>query len=219
MRSHFDEQLNHLNEEMIYMGSLIEGAIEKVAVLMVSRDREAALTLFKSDNVVDRKQREVEAMCLRLILMQQPVARDLRLISSALKMTTDMERIGDQAADIAEIISVPVKARQRYDFPAQLQQMAQAAGGMVRESVDAFVRRDVELARRIIREDDIVDGLFHDTKAELISVMKKHADYGLQLLDALMIAKYLERIADHAVNIAEWVEYAVTGLYKGEHLA
>jgi len=217
MRSHFDEQLHKLNEEMIRMGSMIEHAIEQAGILMASRDAEHARTVIAADVEVDRKEREIETLCLRLILMQQPVARDLRLVSSALKMITDMERIGDQAADIAEIISMPVKG-QRYVYPELLQQMGLAAGTMVNRAVDAFVKRDVDLAHEVIESDDVVDALFNDVKKELLQTMKKHSEFGMQLLDALMIAKYLERIGDHACNIAEWVEYAVTGTYKGDKL-
>lgn len=217
MRSHFDEQLHKLNEEMIRMGSMIEHAIEQAGILMASRDAEHARTVIAADVEVDRKEREIETLCLRLILMQQPVARDLRLVSSALKMITDMERIGDQAADIAEIISMPVKS-QRYVYPELLQQMGLAAGNMVNRAVDAFVKRDVDLAHEVIESDDVVDALFNDVKKELLQTMKKHSEFGMQLLDALMIAKYLERIGDHACNIAEWVEYAVTGTYKGDKL-
>ncbi len=217
MRSHFDEQLHKLNEEMIRMGSMIEHAIEQAGILMASRDAEHARTVIAADVEVDRKEREIETLCLRLILMQQPVARDLRLVSSALKMITDMERIGDQAADIAEIISMPVKG-QRYVYPELLQQMGLAAGNMVNRAVDAFVKRDVDLAHEVIESDDVVDALFNDVKKELLQTMKKHSEFGMQLLDALMIAKYLERIGDHACNIAEWVEYAVTGTYKGDKL-
>ena len=217
MRSHFDDQLNKLNEEMIHMGILIEQSIERASALLVSRDAEEARLLAGSDDPVDRKQREIETLCLRLILMQQPVARDLRLISSALKMITDMERIGDQASDIAEIMTIPIKGP-RFEFPRQMQAMGQAAGLMVRQAVDAFVQRDVDMANQVIQSDDAVDALFYETKEELLRVMRKHTEYGMQLLDALMVAKYLERIADHAVNIAEWVEYAVSGVYKGERL-
>jgi len=217
MRSHFDEQLHKLNEEMIRMGSMIEHAIEQAGILMASRDAEHARTVIAADVEVDRKEREIETLCLRLILMQQPVARDLRLVSSALKMITDMERIGDQAADIAEIISMPVKG-QRYVYPELLQQMGLAAGNMVNRAVEAFVKRDVDLAHEVIESDDVVDALFNDVKKELLQTMKKHSEFGMQLLDALMIAKYLERIGDHACNIAEWVEYAVTGTYKGDKL-
>jgi len=215
MRIHFDDQLHRLNEEMIHMGSLIEQAIENACLVMVSRDAEAARQIMENDVEIDRKQREIETMCLRLILMQQPVARDLRLVSSALKMITDMERIGDQAADISEIISMPVKGT-LYTYPNELQKMGQAAGAMVHKAIDAFVQRNTDLAAEVIRDDDVVDQLFNEVRGQLLHTMKKHTEYGAQLLDALMIAKYLERIGDHAVNIGEWVEYAVTGLYKGE---
>ena len=217
MRSRFDEQLTLLNEEMIHMGSLIEQAIDRALRVMVSRDQQEARQVMAQDQVVDRKEREIETLCLRLILMQQPVARDLRLVSSALKMITDMERIGDQAADIAEIVSMPVEGR-RYAYPGDLQQMGQAAMQMVHRASDAFVKRDIVLAREVIESDQVVDDLFTLVKQELLQDMKKHANLGIQLLDALMIAKYLERIGDHAVNIAEWVEYAVSGNYKGEKL-
>lgn len=217
MRSHFDEQLNRLNDEMIHMGGMIEQAIESACKVMVSRDREAALQVVASDSAIDRKERDIESLCLRLLLMQQPVARDLRLVSSALKMITDMERIGDQAADIAEIISMPVDG-DLYVYPADLQKMGQAAGGMVRNAIDAFVKRDVALAYEVMKADDVVDGYFTQVKEELLSAMVSHPAFGMQLLDALMIAKYMERIGDHAVNIAEWVEYAVTGTHKGDKL-
>lgn len=217
MRSRFDEQLALLNEEMIHMGSLIEQAIDRALQLMLSRDQEGARELMAQDAQVDRKEREIETLCLRLILMQQPVAKDLRLVSSALKMITDMERIGDQAADIAEIVSMPMEGK-CYVYPGDLQQMGQAAMRMVRRAIDAFVKRDMHLALEVIESDDVVDELFTKVKQELLQDMKKHSNLGIQLLDALMIAKYLERIGDHAVNIAEWVEYAVTGNYKGEKL-
>ena len=217
MRSHFDEQLHLLNEEMIHMGSLIEQMIEKACGLVASRDQEAARAVMQSDTQVDRKERDIETLCLRLILMQQPVARDLRLVSSALKMITDMERIGDQAADISEIITMPVKGA-LYAYPDQLRRMGESSGRMVHQAIDAFVRRDLALAHEVIESDDIVDNFFTEVKQELLHAMKKHPEFGIQLLDALMIAKYLERIGDHATNIAEWVEYAVTGIYKGEKL-
>lgn len=217
MRAHFDEQLHRLNEEMIQMGGLIELAIENACKVMISRDADAAREVVKSDSLVDRKERDIESLCLRLILMQQPVARDLRLVSSALKMITDMERIGDQAADIAEIVSMPVEG-ELYVYPSDMQKMGQAAVGMVRRAIDAFVQRDVGMAHEVIASDDVVDGYFVKVKDELLESMVTRPALGAQLLDALMIAKYMERIGDHAVNIAEWVEYAVTGVHKGERL-
>ncbi|NLE20266.1 MAG: phosphate signaling complex protein PhoU [Clostridiales bacterium] len=223
MRTRFDEQLQRLNTEMITMGSMIERAIETAGALISTRDQEVAQKLRDGDNEVDRKEREIESMCLRLILMQQPVARDLRLISAALKMITDMERIGDQASDIAEILCMPVKG-ERLTFPAHLENMAQETSRMVHKAIDAYVARDLALARQVMEDDDIVDDLFDQVKVELMGVLNdycvtgEHPD-GMQLLDMLMIAKYFERSADHAVNIAEWVEFAVTGEYKGERLS
>ncbi len=217
MRIHFDEQLNALNREMIQMGSLIEQAIEQVLKALKNHDVEAARLLVEKDNVINRKERDIEALCLRLILMQQPVARDLRLISSALKMITDMERIGDQASDIAEIITMPIEG-EVLEKPEHLQAMGEAASAMVQKAIDAYVSRDVALARQVVAEDDVVDELFVRTKNELMAAMKRSSEHGMQLLDTLMIAKYFERIADHAVNIAEWVEFAVTARYKGETL-
>ncbi|MDD2561178.1 MAG: phosphate signaling complex protein PhoU [Eubacteriales bacterium] len=222
MRRRFDEQLLELNQEMIAMGSRIEQAIENAGELMASRDVAAARIIMQGDQEIDRMEREIEGRCLRLLLMQQPVASDLRLISSALKMITDMERIGDQSSDIAEIITMPVEGN-LLPFPSQLQQMSRETANMVRRAVDAYVTRDIELARAVVASDDVVDNLFDEVKRELIKLMndqcnaQRHAD-GMQLLDMLMIAKYYERSADHATNIAEWVEYAVRGKYKGEML-
>ena len=217
MRIHFDEQLNTLNREMITMGSMIERAIEDVCDVLRSNDLEKAAVIVKGDDEVDRKERDIESLCLRLLLLQQPVARDLRVISAALKMITDMERIGDQASDIAEIITMPVEG-ELLEKPEHLQLMGEAAATMVHRAVDAYVSRDVALADEVIESDDIVDRLFDQVKLDLMKDIKAHSQFGMQLLDTLMIAKYFERIADHAVNIAEWVQYAVTGYYKGEKI-
>lgn len=223
MRTRFEEQLELLNQEMIKMGSLIERAMEKTGALLLSRNLEDAHALMQGDHEVDRMEREIETLCLRLILMQQPVARDLRLISSALKMITDMERIGDQASDIAEILTMPLVG-EPLDFPGQLGQMAEKTALMVRKAIDAYVNRDAALSLQVIEDDDEVDSLFDQVKRELMNMIdavcrKGHHQVGMQLLDMLMIAKYFERSADHAVNIAEWVQYAVTGMYKGEPLS
>ena len=222
MRQHFDEQLQQLNNEMIVMGSMIERAIENAGVLLGTRNEELAKILRSGDSEGDRKEREIETLCLRLILMQQPVARDLRIISAALKMITDMERIADQASDIAEILTMPVHG-EPIPFPPHLRKMAGETAGMVHRAIDAYVKRDLELARQVIADDDIVDALFVQVKQEIISLIDQAGKTGvrvdgMQLLDMLMIAKYFERSADHAVNIAEWVEYAVTGFHKGERL-
>jgi phosphate transport system protein len=222
MRSRFDEQLQKLNHEMIVMGSMVERAIASAGDLLDTRNVEAAKALRDGDEEIDRKEREIESLCLRLILMQQPVARDLRLISAALKMITDMERIGDQASDIGEILTVPVQG-EAVPFPPHLKQMAQETAGMVHRAIDAYVARDLALARQVRADDDIVDELFIQVKNDIMNMinqsdcMKEQMD-GMQLLDMLMIAKYFERSADHAVNIAEWVEYAVSGVHKGETL-
>lgn len=221
MRLHFDEQLDKLNSEMITMGSMIERAIENAGTLLETRNMELANILKNGDSEIDRKEREIETMCLRLILMQQPVARDLRIISAALKMITDMERIADQASDIAEILSMPLSG-DVIPYPPHLKQMAGETAKMVHKSIDAYVARDLKLALEVREDDDIVDDLFTQVKDEIIAVIESGSEGGrldgMQLLDMLMIAKYFERSADHAVNIAEWVEFAVTGKYKGEAL-
>ncbi|HSK68057.1 MAG TPA: phosphate signaling complex protein PhoU [Candidatus Limnocylindria bacterium] len=223
MRTRFEEQMLKLNTEMIAMGSMIERAIESAGALLMTRDKEAAAALRDGDDEVDRKEREIETLCLRIILMQQPVARDLRIISAALKMITDMERIADQASDIAEILTMPVEGA-LMPMPGHLPAMAEETARMVHRAVDAYVARDVELARQVKKDDDIVDDLFDQVKADLMEQFNSFTKLGItpsgmQLLDMLMIAKYFERSADHAVNIAEWVEFAVTGVYKGDRLS
>lgn len=217
MRSRFDEQLERLGQELIEMGAMVENAIEKACDALLRQDIELAKTIMSSDHVVDRKERDIESLCLRLLLMQQPVAKDLRLVSSALKMITDMERIGDQAADISEIVTMLGQAP-LIKRPDHIREMASATIGMVHKALDAYVSRDLDMAREVIASDDLVDDLFITVKNELIELLAKDPSVGWQALDLLMIAKYFERIGDHAVNIAEWVEFASTGLYKGEHL-
>ena len=214
MRSLFDEQLTKLNAKLIEMGAMIEYAIENASNALVGRDIELAREVIRFEQKTDDKDREIESLCLKLLLQQQPVARDLRLISAALKMITDMERIGDQAADIAEIVVMMNGAP--YKRLEQLPEMARETIWMVKSAIDAFVSRDLSLAGRVIRHDDVVDGLFMRVKDELIAMIERRADVGGQALDLLMIAKYLERIGDHATNIAEWVEFAITGTHKGE---
>lgn len=218
MRSRFDSQLEKLNQEMILMGSLVETAIEGVCEALLQRDAPRARDIMAADPAVDRQERDIESLCLRMLLMQQPVARDLRLVSSALKMITDMERIGDQAADIAEIVTM-LKDTEYVTPPEHIAVMAEEARRMVHSAIDAYVQRDVKLAGRVIDQDDVVDSLFLSVKEELVEQIARHPEGGMMALDMLMIAKYFERIGDHATNIAEWVQYAVTGLYKGETLA
>ncbi|MGN1006117.1 MAG: phosphate signaling complex protein PhoU [Aristaeellaceae bacterium] len=218
MRVRFDEQLSLLNRELLEMGSLIEQSIRSATQALIRQDVEAANAAIASDHEVDQKEREIEALCLKLLLQQQPVARDLRQISAALKMITDMERIGDQAADISGIVIYLAGAPYLKKLE-HLPQMAEAAIRMVTGSLDAYVNKDLELARRVMEMDDIIDDLFDVVKNELIGLIRKNADNGSQAIDLLMIAKYFERIGDHAQNIAEWVEYAITGKHKGEYLA
>ena len=217
MRNRFDEQLEQLNNHLLEMGALIEHSIENATQAMINQDVEAAKASVAADHEVDQKEREIEALCLKLLLQQQPVARDLRLISAALKMITDMERIGDQAADIAGIVSYI--AREPYIKElVHLPQMGRNAIAMVRGSLDAYVNKDMDLARKVMGMDDAIDQLFDIVKDELIDHIRSDASAGSQAVDLLMIAKYYERIGDHAQNIAEWVEYALTGKHKGVFL-
>ena len=215
MRSQFDEQLNILNNELLEMGALIEHAIESASQALVSQNVEAANKAIAFDKEVDQKERDIEALCLKLLLHQQPVARDLRQISAALKMITDMERIGDQASDISGIV-IYLSDTPYIKELEHLPQMADAAIRMVRGSIDAYIKKDLDLAKQIIKMDDIIDDLFVIVKKELIERIHQNADNGEQALDLLMVAKYFERIGDHAENIAEWVEYSITGVHKGE---
>lgn len=213
MRFRFDEQLDNLNQALIQMGSLCEEAIEYSSEALMSGNPELAEKAIRVDEKIDRKEREIENLCMRLLLQQQPVARDLRLISAALKMITDMERIGDQASDISEIIVI---ANIHADDTLYIDDMAKSTIKMVSESIDAFVNRDLELAVTVIGYDDVVDELFSKVRYELIKGIENREINGEYALDLLMIAKYFERIGDHATNIAEWVEFAITGTHRGE---
>ncbi len=215
MRNRFSEQLERLHVEMIQIGALCEDAISAAAKALMNGDETLAQAAEDAEREIDEKEREVETLCLKLLLQQQPVAKDLREVSSALKMISDLERIGDQAADIAELtrfVRIPEgTGRQR------IQEMAEAVIRMVTDSVDSFVKRDLELAREVCREDDQVDELFNQVKAELIEMIAKDAASGELWLDLIMVAKYLERIGDHATNVAEWVEYAITGVHPSNN--
>ena len=212
MRSRLDAQLEQLHTALIEMGALIEYAISSAADALFGQDVAQAARSIAFDREVDQKEKDIESLCLRLLLQQQPVARDLRLISAALKMITDMERIGDQAEDIAEIIQfLAGRSAENDDL---LREMARSTIHMVTESVDAYVQRDTMLAETVIAEDDVVDNAFDEVKRRLIDKIAAHPDDGEYALDLLMIAKYLERIGDHATNIAEWVIFSVTGVHK-----
>ena len=212
MRSRLDEQLALLNRELIEMGALCEEVIAAAAKALMEGDTELAAQIPPRASGIDQQERDIEALCLKLLLRQQPVASDLRQISAALKMITDMERIGDQAADIAEIIPFFL-SHNTFDCTLVCR-MAQQASSMVTQSVDAFVRRDVYLARSVAGQDDLVDEDFTAVKQALIAAIAREPGQGEVALDLLMIAKYFERIGDHAVNLSEWVEFSVTGVHK-----
>ncbi|MCI8650705.1 MAG: phosphate signaling complex protein PhoU [Anaerotruncus sp.] len=209
MRSKFDEQLELLNKEMITMGALCENAIAMSAKAVIEGNLSLTSPILTFAEKIDQKEREIETMCLKLLLQQQPVAKDLRTISSALKMVTDMERIGHQSADIAEIVQI-ANIRVSGDT-AELHDMAVAVIKMVAESIDAFVKKDAVMAEAVIGYDDVVDGCFDRIKRLLIERFSQPGTDGEQTIDLLMIAKYFERIGDHAVNIAKWVVFSITG--------
>ena len=211
MRSRFDEQLALLNKEMIEMGALCEEVIALASKALTEADPELAKKVAPLDAEIDQKERNIESLCLKLLLQQQPVARDLRQISAALKMITDMERIGDQASDIAEIIETTDFSVPTNDV--KLAKMAETTIAMVTESIDAYVKQDLELVREVIARDDEVDDLFLEVRQEIADDMVEAGD-PMSSLDLLMIAKYFERIGDHATNIAEWVEFSITGTHK-----
>ena len=212
MRSRFDQQLALLNRELIEMGALCEEVIAAAAKALMEGDTVLAVQVTPRAAGIDQKERDIESLCLKLLLQQQPVASDLRQISAALKMITDMERIGDQAEDIAEIVTF--LGGRGAENSALLREMARSAIKMVTESVDAYVRQNTALAEQVIAEDDVVDDYFTRVKKGLIERIAQDPTDGEFALDLLMIAKYFERIGDHAVNIAEWVIFSVTGEHK-----
>jgi phosphate transport system protein len=209
MRAKFDRQLDLLNSEIIEMGDMCVNAISSVVMGLFETDVAVGEKLADFENQINHKEREIEGLCMRLLLQQQPVARDLRTISSALKMISDMERIGDQAFDISEILGVI--GNERIKGAEHISEMAKAAIKMVTDSVQSFVNKDIELVKKVISYDDVVDELFVNVKKELIKTITENPEKGEICLDFLMIAKYFERIGDHATNIAQWVEYSITG--------
>ncbi len=213
MRNRFDHELENLNLEIIKMGGLIETSIETSARGFIQQDVELLKKVNELELEIDDMEKTIESHCMKLLLQQQPVAADLRLISTALKMITDMERIGDNAEDIAEISKYLVDQKFIKDIE-HIPMMAEATIKMVKNSVDAFVNKDKELAIEVCKSDDIVDDLFKVVKNELIEMINKDVKNGEQAIDLLMIAKYFERIGDHAQNIAEWVIFSITGEHK-----
>lgn len=215
MRSKFDEQLSLLNRELIQMGALCEEAISLAAKALAEGDKALAEKVGRLEAEIDQMERDIEALCLKLLLQQQPVARDLRQISAAMKLITDMERIGDQAADIAEIVEAMLSEGYVPEDAGHIYEMAAEVIQMVTDSVDAYVRQDAARAHAVIAHDDAIDRYFTQVRSVLIRKIAEEPASGERALDLLMIDKYLERIGDHAVNIAEWVIFAVTGEHKG----
>jgi len=217
MRSRFEEQLTQLNNSLIEMGALIERAIAKATEALISQDADTAGNIIDGDALIDEKEKEIESLCLKLILNQQPVARDLRQISTALKMITDMERIGDHAEDISELC-IYLAAQAYIKKLEHIPQMAEATIKMVTDSIDAFVKKDLALAQAVISYDDVVDALYVTVKQDLIGLVHADVRNGEQAFDLLQVAKYYERIGDHAVNIAEWVIFSITGKHKDKQV-
>ena len=213
MRNKFDMQLYLLNEQLTHMGELCEVAINRGTEALKKGDLKQAAEVIRADEEIDQMEKDIERLCLKLLLQQQPGARDLRQISAALKMITDMERIGDQASDIAEIIISENKS-EATDIQT-IGQMSESVAKMVRDSVNAYVEKDLELSRQVMEADDAVDRLFEENKQELINFISDNKGVqGKKAIDLIMVAKYLERIGDHATNIAEWVEFSITGIHK-----
>lgn len=212
MRETLDMQLEKLNIELIKMGALCEEAIQAAVDGMLNNDIKIIEKVFSIDSDIDKIEGDIEHLCTKLILQQQPVARDLRQITAALKMISDMERIGDQASDIAEM--VPYVIGNGTKSETHIEKMAKEVIRMTNESIDSFVNRDLALAKKVINNDDMVDELFLQIKKELIHLVQKDNQNGEYYMDLLMIAKYLERIGDHTTNIAEWVEYTITGKHQ-----
>lgn len=213
MREIFNEQLEQLNKDLFEMGKLIEQTIKMTVDALINHDVKSAKKVLNFEAQIDQQEKAIETLCLKLLLKQQPVAKDFAQISSTLKMITDMERIGDQSADISEII-INMSEQPYIKNIDQIQAMAQETASMVVKSIDAYVKRDIKMAEEVIHKDDIVDGLFISIKQELINLINENKEKGEQATDLLMIGKYLERIGDHATNIAEWVIYSITGKHE-----
>ena len=213
MRIHFDEQLDQLNKEIINMGSLIEQAIGMAVEALIKQDVDKAKKAMEFDEEVDHQEKVIETLCLKLLLQQQPVAKDLRIISAALKMITDMERIGDHASDISDL-AIQLSGLPHIEQLTHFEQMAKETMVMLIQGLEAYVERNYEKAEEVIAHDDIIDDLFAKVKQELIDIIQKNSDCAGQAADLLMVAKYFERIGDHATNIAEWVIFSITGKHE-----
>lgn len=212
-RTHFVNELNQLNVELIDMGTLIEIAIDKAIHALNERDAELAQEAIEFDDKIDKQERKIEQHCIKLLMNQQPVAKDLRMISCVLKIITDMERIGDHASDISELTKRISNENIDFEFP-YFEKMAKICVKMVTDAIDAFVTGDLELCKSVIAMDDQVDALFNEAKESIIASLQTQCGQSDVYVDALMIVKYFERIGDHAVNIAEWVIFSITGVHK-----
>lgn len=213
MRIHFDEQLEQLNKEIINMGTLVEQAIGMAIEALIKQDVNKAHEAMESDEEIDTKEKTIENLCLRLLLQQQPVARDLRVISAALKMITDMERIGDHATDISEL-AIVLSDLPHIEQLTHIERMAKETMVMLIQGLEAYVERNYDKAEEVISHDDIIDNLFVQVKQELIDIIQKDSNCANQAADLLMVAKYFERIGDHATNIAEWAIFSITGKHE-----
>ena len=213
MRKRFDEQLNELNQEMIHMGNIIEQAIENALDALIHKDIKKANEIIKSDNEIDRQERKIENLCLQLLLQQQPVAKDLRFISATLKMITDMERIGDHATSIAEL-TIETVNQAHIKKLEHIEQMAKETIIMLINCLKSYIAQNLEIAEKVIEHDEKVDKLFFQVKKDLIQMIHEDCECGENATNLLLIAKYLERIGDHAVNIAKWIVFSITGKHE-----
>lgn len=210
MREYFDIELANLNNQLIGMGTLVESAIKNAVEIIANNSAELLDKAREQEELINTSERKIQNHCIRLLLHQAPVAHDLREVSSALKMITDLERIGDQAIDIAEV-SQYIKSRNNVINVTHIDEMANQASKMVTLAIDAFVKKDFDLAKKVSQSDDVIDKLFDKVKEETVEIIQRDKALGEQAIDLMMIAKYLERIGDHAVNIAEWVAFSITG--------
>jgi phosphate transport system protein len=213
MRAKFERQLAQLNAALIEMGTLVEKAIADAIKALVGKDTELAKQVIAFDDEIDNKEHEIESLCLKLLLQQQPVASDLRLVSAAMKMITDLERIGDHASDISELTLLLSEYSYRKNLE-HVSQMAEVTAKMIKDSIEAFVKKDLKLANKVIEYDDNVDALFIEVRDDVLQLIQEDVKNGDKAIDLLMIAKYLERIGDHATNVAEWVIFSLTGHHK-----
>ena len=210
MREYFDIELANLNNQLIGMGTLVESAIKNAVEIIANNSAELLDKAREQEEIINTSERKIQNHCIRLLLHQAPVAHDLREVSSALKMITDLERIGDQAIDIAEV-SQYIKSRNNVINVTHIDEMANQASKMVTLAIDAFVKKDFDLAKKVSQSDDVIDELFDKVKEETVEIIQRDKALGEEAIDLMMIAKYLERIGDHAVNIAEWVAFSITG--------